>query len=364
MSIVDSMKKSAADQDDGLVERGVGLDFATEVLSRAGLDEADARVVAASLIFAELRGVKTHGLLRLGIYVERILAGGINGKAKADIVADLGALVIIDADAAAGAVSGTYACDIAVERAREHGVGCVIIRNGNHFGASAFFTNRIADAGLLGLAACNTESVMSAPGGGRPVLGTNPLAVAVPLPYASRPQLDMATTTVSQGALLVAKANNESIPLGWAVDVNGQPTTSPFEGLAGALTPAGGPKGFGLAFVVDTLVALAGANVSPSVTALDADPKIQQQLGQFFMAIRADAADSLDGYQERIGALVDAIHNSGIDGSQPMAPGEPETKREHQSNGKFALSPSTIEALSTIAAKVGAPPLAFIPASV
>jgi LDH2 family malate/lactate/ureidoglycolate dehydrogenase len=328
------------------------------------LDEDDAQIVAASLIFAEMRGVKTHGLLRLGIYVDRILAGGINGQAKSDIIADLGALVIIDADAAPGAVSGTYACDIAVERARKHGVGCVVIRNGNHFGASAYFTNRIADAGFLGLAACNTESVMSAPGGGRPVLGTNPLAVAVPLPYANRPQLDMATTTVSQGALLVAKANNEAIPLGWAVDVNGQPTTSPIDGLAGALTPAGGPKGFGLAFVVDTLVALAGAKVSPSVTALDADPREPQQLGQFFMAIRADAAESLDGYQERIGALVDAIHNSGIDGHRPMAPGEPEMARERQSNGKFAVSPSTLEALSSIAAKVGTPPLALVPAAV
>jgi LDH2 family malate/lactate/ureidoglycolate dehydrogenase len=364
MSVVDSTKKIITGPDNGLVEPGVGLDWATDVLVGAGLDADDARVVASSLIFAELRGVKTHGLLRLGIYVDRIRAGGINGKAKTDTIADLGALVIIDADAAAGAVSGTYACDIAVERAREHGVGCVIIRNGNHFGASAFFTNRIADAGLLGLAACNTESVMSAPGGGRPVLGTNPIAVAVPLPYTSRPQLDMATTTVSQGALLVAKANNESIPLGWAVDVNGQPTTSPIEGLAGALTPVGGPKGFGLAFVVDTLVALAGANVSPSVTALDADPKDPQQLGQFFMAIRADAAESLNGYQERIGALVDAIHDSGIDGPRPMAPGEPETTRERQSNGKFILSPSTIDALNSIAAKVGAPPLAFIPANV
>lgn len=355
MSLVS--KTDAPDNAPSTFTAAAVLSWSATVLEHAGLNAADAQVVAASLVFAELRGVKTHGLLRLSTYVDRIVAGGINGNAKTDIIADLGALVIIDADAGPGAVTGAYACDLAVERAAAYGVGCVIVRNGNHFGASAFFTNRIADAGLLGLAACNTESVMSAPGGGRPILGTNPLAVAVPLPYASRPQLDMATTTVSQGALLVARANNDPIPLGWAVDVNGKPTTSPEEGLAGALTPAGGPKGFGLAFVVDALVALAGAKVSPSVTALNTDPINPQQLGQFFMAIRADAAESLGEYQERISDLVDAIHNSGIGADRPMAPGEPEGIKELHANGTIIVTARSATELSGVAAKVGAPPL-------
>ncbi|GAA1809465.1 Ldh family oxidoreductase [Planosporangium flavigriseum] len=340
-----------------VVPLDVMRDWTIQVLIRVGLTESDAEAVAASLAFAEARGVGTHGLIRLSTYVERIRAGGINKAARIRTEADLGALVIVDADDAPGASSGVYGADLAIERAREYGIGCVIARNGNHFGASAFFTNRIADAGLLGLVACNTESVMCAPFGGRPVLGTNPFAVAVPLPYEQRPQVDMATTTVPQGKLLVAAQNGEDIPLGWAVDTQGRPTTSPAEGLKGALTPAGGPKGFGLAFAVDALVALAGANVSPAVTALNGDPSLSQRQGHLFLAIRADATGSLSEYHERIGQLVNAIHHSGVDGEgvPPLAPGEPELIHERKVDGCVALTDGLLDQLRALAADTEVP---------
>jgi LDH2 family malate/lactate/ureidoglycolate dehydrogenase len=330
-------------------------DWTTQVLTRVGLTESDAEVVAASLAFAESRGVGTHGLIRLPTYVERIRAGGINKAARIRTEADLGALVIIDADDAPGASSGAYGADLAVARGREFGIGCVIARNGNHFGASAFYTNRIADAGLLGLVACNTESVMCAPFGGRPVLGTNPFALAVPLPYERRPQVDMATTTVPQGKLLVAAQNGQDIPLGWAVDAQGRPTTSPSEGLQGALLPSGGPKGFGLAFAIDALIALAGANVSPTVTALNGDPSQPQRQGQLFLAIRADATGPLSEYHERIGQLVDAIHDSGVDegGVPPLAPGEPELLHERKVAGHLTLGEGLLEQLRGLALDTG-----------
>jgi LDH2 family malate/lactate/ureidoglycolate dehydrogenase len=331
--------------------------WASAVLVRAGLEDHDARVVAASLTFAEARGVASHGLLRLTTYVKRIQAGGINCAPTVSVDADLGALIVLDGDDGPGASTGVHASDLAVTRAREHGLACVIVKNANHFGAASFFTNRIADAGLVGLAACNTESVMCAPFGGRPVLGTNPLAVAVPLPYDERPQLDMATTTASQGKLIAAAKEGREIPPGWAVDAQGRPTTSPSAGLEGALLPGGGPKGFGLAFAIDTLIALSGANVSPGVSALDGPPAAPQRLGHLFFAIRVDAVEDLDKYRARIVGLVEAIHASGIDpdAPQPMAPGEPELMHERNAGGQLDLANSLMDELATLAAETGVP---------
>lgn len=319
-------------------------DWTTRVLRKVGLADAAANTVAESLVFADLRGVSTHGVLRLPTYVERLRAGGINADARVRIVSDAGALVVLDADAGPGASTGAEAADLAVDRARSYGIGCVIARNANHFGASAYFTNRMADEGMVGVAACNTEPVMCAPFGGAPVLGTNPIAVAVPLPSDRRPQLDMATTVTSQGRLIMALRGGEEIPFGWAVDADGRPTTSAESGLQGALLPIGGPKGFGLAFAVDALLALAGAATSPEVLALAGDPSAPQGCGHLFIAVRADVVAPLESYRDSIDALVAAIHSSGgdLDVPAPLAPGEPEVTHEREADGVVDLSAAVL----------------------
>lgn len=336
-------------------------DWTIRVLRKVGLADEAASTVAASLLFADLRGVSTHGVLRLPTYVDRLRAGGINADACVRVVSDSGALVVLDADAGPGASTGAEAADLAVARAQSYGIGCVIARNANHFGASAYFTNRIADEGMVGVAACNTEPVMCAPFGGAPVLGTNPIAVAVPLPYDRRPQLDMATTVTSQGRLIMALRAGEEIPLGWAVDADGRPTTSAKSGLQGALLPIGGPKGFGLAFAVDVLLALAGAATSPDVLPLAGNPSTPQRCGHLFIAVRVDVVASLESYRNSIDALVAAIHASGghLDVPAPLAPGEPEFMREREADGVIELSPAVLEDLSRLAESLGV----FLPTS-
>jgi len=329
--------------------------WATDVLASVGLSQHDAELTASNLAYAESRGVHSHGFVRLGTYVERIGAGGIDAAGTPRVVDDLGALVIVDADNAMGAGSAVFAADIAMERARQHGIGCVVSRNANHFGAAAFYSNYIADAGFLAIVSCNTDKVMCPPFGGRAVLGTNPLAVAVPLPYTERPQLDMATTEVSQGRLLVADQENQPIPIGWAVDAEGQPTTSAAAGLRGALLPTGGPKGFGLAFAIDALVTLSGAAVSPDVGKLGGDPATPQKLGHLFMAIRVDAAGPAEDYHEGIRRLVDAIHAAGpVDGgTEALAPGEPELAHQESSQGLLKISTHLAESLRTVEKTTG-----------
>ena len=336
------------------VELAAMEEWTARVLVHSGLSESDAECVARNLAFAESRGLATHGFLRLPVYVDRVTSGGINKDARFRIDRDVGALVIVDADHGAGAASGVYAADLAVERANIHGIGCAIARNANHFGASAFFTNRIADAGLVGIAMCNTESVMCAPFGGRPVLGTNPLAVAVPLPSDKRPQLDMATRTASQGKLIMAEQAGEPVPLGWAVDTKGRPTESAAGGLAGALLPSGGPKGFGIAFAIDTILAVAGARVSHEVGALRGEASEPQRLGHAFIALRADVVGSLAEYRQRVTSLVDAIHDSGVEEqAAPLAPGEPELIHVHKMDGRFELGGELVKNLRRLADSAG-----------
>ncbi|GAA1136123.1 Ldh family oxidoreductase [Nocardioides aquiterrae] len=336
---------------------GALVDWTTQVLVRTGLGTEEAATVADSLVFADLRGVSTHGVLRLPTYVERLRAGGINVSSRLSVVSDAGALVVVDADAGPGASTGATAADLAVARARVYGIGCVIARNANHFGASAYFTNRIADAGMVGIAACNTEPVMCAPFGGAPVLGTNPIAVAVPAPYERRPQLDMATTVTSQGRLIMAQRAGEDIPLGWAVDGDGRATTSAAAGLDGALLPVGGPKGFGLAFAVDALLAVGGAGTSPDVLALSGDPATPQRLGHLFIAVRADVVAPLDDYRARIDALVAAVHASGgeLDVPAPLVPGEPEVRREQAAGRRVELTAAVLSDLQRVADAVDVP---------
>lgn len=336
-------------------------EWAVSVLEAVGLSRDDAAVTVAALAFAELRGVRTHGFVRLETYVRRIRAGGIQATARPTVEADLGALVYVDAAHGIGMSSGVFCSDLAVDRAREHGVGLVIARNANHFGAAAFFTNRIADQGALGLAVCNTDKVMCAPFGGRAVLGTNPIAVALPLPYDQRPQLDMATTHVAAGRLIVAAQDGQPIPAGWAVDADGNPTTSAAAGLEGALLPSGGPKGFGLAFAIDALVGLSGAAVSPDVGPLYGDPSVPQRLGQAFMAVHPRVG--LDEYRQRMSSLVGAIHASGpAAGPAAFAPGEPELLRERSSNGCFELTDGLRKTLEEVGAVTGKPFQSIVPA--
>lgn len=318
--------------DTTMVEASALEDWATEVLQLAGLSAEDGRTIARNLSAAEIRGLPGHGFLRLPIYLDRLKAGGIVAGAEFEIMRDSGALVLADGHGAPGQVTAHRAAALAVDRGRTHGVGLVIVRGANHFGAAAPFADLIADAGMVGVVACNTDPAMCGPGGGRRVLGTNPIAIAAPTAPARRPVLDMATSHVSLGKLL---AGGEEIPTGWAVDAEGRPTASAADGIAGALLPAGGAKGFGLAFMIDVLLAAGGAAVSPRVSPLYGDPSTVQDIGVMMLALRAD----VEGFAESISGLVDAVHASGIDlgGSPVLFPGEPELERVRSAAGRIGV---------------------------
>lgn len=331
--------------------------WAVDVFLSVGLSQDAAQTTVDNLTFAETRGVSSHGFMRVPIYVERIRAGGIHKDGVTRIRQDQGALVIADAGHAMGAISGADATKLAIERARVHGIGCVIVSNANHFGAAGYYTNLMADAGMFGFAACNTDRFMCAPFGGRRVLGTNPLSMAVPLARDERPQLDMATSDASLGKILAAAQGHREIPLGWAVDSHGNPTTTAADAVDGALLPSGGPKGFGLAFMIDALVALSGAKTSAQAGAMYGDATKPQELGLVFIAIQGGHGVSKEEYTRTIRQLVKDVHDSGPGptGIPALAPGEPELTREREFSGDFEAVGELANELAAVAKLTGVP---------
>lgn len=332
-------------------------EFCARALEHAGASLSDAGVVADGLVAADLRGVHTHGVLRLGIYVERLRAGSINPRAELEIVRDSGAVVVADAQAGAGIALAAQAMDIAIERAREHGVGVVSVRNSNHCGMLAYFAMRAVRAGAIGIALSNADSQVAPFGTRAKFLGTNPLAVAVPAGDEPAIVLDMATSVVAHGRIKGAADRNESIPSDWAVDGAGQPTTDPAQALAGALLPFGGPKGSGISLLIDLLAGLLPGGCSgPEIVPLYERTNEPQGVGHLFAALRIDAFDTLDAFTKRVDETVRKIRAlplaAGV--SRVILPGELEHLRaqDYQAHG-IPLPSDAVAGVARTAAQLG-----------
>ena len=226
--------------------------FAREVLTRVGVPSDHAAMTANSLVEADQRGVHTHGLAYLPVYVQRLMAGGINPAPAIRLVSERPSTALIDGDNGLGQVVGVQAIQLAINKAREHGAGLVGVRNSNHFGAAAHYAMAAAREGMIGLAMSNIGPTMAPWGGITPCYGNNPISYAVPTGEAAI-VLDMATSVVSRGRISAAAARGETIPLGWACDREGRPTQDPNLALEGLLLPVGGYKGYGIALLIDIL---------------------------------------------------------------------------------------------------------------
>lgn len=324
------------------------------VLHAVGLDPTAAAIVIDTLLFADARGVASHGMLRLPTYVQRMRSGGIKVDGRPRVVKRSGATAVVDGDDAAGQISAVLAVETAAQLADRYGVASVWVTHGNHFGAAGYYGNWLAQRGYAAMVTCTTDAVMCAPGGAQPIVGTNPLCLAVPPDASGRvPMLDMATSVVAWGKLVIAAQSGDPIPPGWALDRDGIPTTDPTVGLHGSLAPVGGPKGFGLAFLIDAISgAVSGASTGPRIGAIGGDPAVPQRLSQLFVALQVGRVDPDGGYEERIGQLLDDVWSSpparGATG-RPMFPGEPEFRHAEDQGNVLALSTGTVTELDALA---------------
>src|SRR6266545_1011441 len=229
--------------------------FARAILTAAGVAAHKASIVAESLVASNLRGVDSHGIQLLSFYVEQILAGDLDAAADGRVISEDGCCLLYDGQNGVGQWIAEVSTGHAVRIARERGMAMVVARESNHFGAAAWWAQKMRAAGQIGIVVCNASCLVPPWQGRQTRLGTNPICVAVPGPWL----LDMATTTVAAGKIFKAFINRKpEIPAGWAFDAQGVATTDTEAAYHGMLHPLGGYKGYGLAMMVEILSAVLG----------------------------------------------------------------------------------------------------------
>lgn len=291
------------------------FDYTCRVLARLDVPAADARDVAGCLIKAELRGVDSHGMVRLPVYAGRVRAGAVKAKPDIRLISPATSAALLDGDNGLGPVVGARAMDAAVELARTHGTGMVGVRQSNHFGAAAYYVEKAVARGCIGFAISNAPPNMAPFGGRQRFLGTNPVAIGVPAGEEDPLIFDASTSVVARGKIIVAAQTKEPIPDGWAIDPDGYPTTDPEQALAGAVLPFGGPKGSAISFIVDILCGvLTGAAFAVHLNTLENLAAVQN-VGHVLAAVRADLFMSEADFRARMDAILKMLKAS------PPAPG-------------------------------------------
>lgn len=331
---------------------GLADDMA-RIFVAAGLDEASARTVSLSLIEADRMGLPSHGIMLADMYVRRLKGGSVSVARAPDVVSDFGAATVLDGRHGFGVLTGDIAMKIAVEKAKKLGVGIVTVRHAFHFGAARRFALQAAEQDCVGFAMCNTRPLMPAPGGAERVVGNNPIAIAMPSSDGTPFVLDMATSEAAMGKIRMAAGNGTAIPETWAVKADGSPTTDPKEAIEGMLLPTAGPKGFGLALVIDLLCGvLSGGAFGHAVRPLYGDVSEPYDCSLFFMAI--DTGHFVDPAKAR--AQVDATAARVRGGARApgvsalYTPGEPEWRRREQSGDRVPVDPAVARMLAGLAA--------------
>ncbi|MGV9799170.1 Ldh family oxidoreductase [Mycobacterium sp. NPDC003449] len=306
------------------VDRAALTWFARDVLRAEGVRPDHAAITAARLVEADVRGRTGHGLIRLPAYVDRIRAGGVNVDPDIAVTHETPVSALVDGDNALGQVVMTRATELAIGKAERSGLAWVGTVRSNHAGAAGLYAQMAADAGLVGiyLAVANANG-MPPWGGTNPLLGTNPLAIAVPTKTAPF-VLDIATTAASHGTIKVAAGAGRPMPEGWVIDAAGQPITDPARAHEGFLVPMGGYKGSGLTVAIGLLAGvLNGAAFGADVVDHRRDLRTPTNTGQAVLVLRADLFRPGAEVIADLTRHLDELRDSGaVDGGQVRLPGD------------------------------------------
>jgi len=267
-----------------------------------------ASITARALAHAEAQGLSSHGMARVAQYATHLRNGRADGHAVAVIARERGGAILVDARSGLAFPACALAVDEAVRRARELGVAFAGVANSHHFGVAAWHLEPVAAAGMVGLAFGNSPAAMPAAGGTRALFGTNPIAAVFPRRDAPALTIDLSLSEVARGKVMVAAKEGKPIPLGWALDGEGRPTTDPKAALQGSMLAMGGTKGAMLALVVELLVtALTGAALGFEASSFFVDEGNRPRIGQAFLVIDPDALAGRDVFVERVETLLAAM---------------------------------------------------------
>jgi LDH2 family malate/lactate/ureidoglycolate dehydrogenase len=331
--------------------------FCRRSLEKAGLLQADAEYTADTLVKSDMRGVSSHGVVRLPFYCERLMDGGTKADANIKVLSERPGTLLIDGDNGLGQIVSIKAMKKVVEKAKKTGVCFAGVRNSCHFGMAAYYALLALEEEMIGLAGSNTPPVMAAWGGSKSAIGNNPLAIAVPTSKEFPLVLDMAMSVVSGGKVRLAAVNKEKIPLGWILDGAGNPTDRPEDFFPeGTLLPLG-HKGFGLAVIIEVLSSvLMGAHMLSQVGLWFKETAIPINNGHFFMALDIKAFCDLEVFKQRVQHMIEELKHSPLSaGSNGIfMPGEIEFLNEQacRKDG-IPISLEVLKNLNDFASKIG-----------
>jgi L-2-hydroxycarboxylate dehydrogenase (NAD+) len=296
--------------------------FVKRALVSVDVPPEDASQVAALMAEADARGADAHGVFRLPQYVKQIQSGGVNARPNIRIVSDRAGTALLDGDNAIGHLVMKRAAELAIEKARQCGVGWVGTRHSNHAGPAQLYARMPAARDMIGMYFCVGNTNLVPPWGGMEVLlSTNPIAIAVPGSRHPSIVLDMATTNTAFGKIRLKAQRNEPMPEGWMIDRQGQPLTDPKRASEGFLVPVGGPKGYGLALMFGLLAGtLNGAAFGRDVIDYTVDSKTPSNTGQAVVALNIAAFADVQAFKRNVDEVWDLMKSS------PTLPGVDEVR--------------------------------------
>jgi LDH2 family malate/lactate/ureidoglycolate dehydrogenase len=329
--------------------------FVQRLMEAGGANARSAWLVADSLVAANLRGVDSHGVQLLPFYIERMKTGLMHPSNEGRVVAESGSCLVYDGENGIGQAISETCCGHAIRLAKVHGVGAVTVRESNHFGAAAYWAQRMASEGMIGLVMCNASPLVAPWQGKDRRFGTNPICMAVPGERLWL--LDMATTTVALNKVFKADAvGQKTIPLGWAMDADGNPTTDTKAALAGSPLPLGGYKGSGLAMLAEVLCAvLSGGAMSLELGGLRVEGK-PMRVGQFFLALEIERFMPVDEFTARMSRLREMVKSSSPAPGygEVLVAGDPEWRTEDErTRGGIPIQQPIWDSLLQVAGKLG-----------
>lgn len=296
-----------------LVSERALKDFCIDVLTKVDVPQSEAIEIIDNLVEADLRGVESHGVVRLPIYVKRLAARATNPRPDIRVVHETPSTAVVDGDNGMGQIVSVRAMQIAIDKAKAGGLcAFVSVRNSNHFGAAAEYAKMACDHDMIGLSyTIGGINHMVPWGGAEALLGNNPFAVAMPAGDERPIVLDMACSVAARGKIIVAAKEGVEIPPDWAVGPDGQPTTDAVEALKGFVQPLGGPKGYSLTLVIGLLsTMLSGAHFGREVTHMYEDLDRPQNVGHLFGVLPINLFEDVETYKRRMDKAINEMRNA------------------------------------------------------
>lgn len=343
------------------------LSFTIQVFEKMGCPTRDAEASAKVFLRAELRNLPSHGMLRMKDYFQLWEAGRINTKPEIRIIHESPSTAVVDGDMAIGMLAATRSMEIAIEKAKVSGTGWVATQNSNHFGIGSYYAMMALEHDMIGIAMTNANPFVAPTNSVSKLLGTNPIAFAVPSKNQPPFIADFSSTPIARGKLAVAARKGEKVAYGYVQDKNGNPSNDPdILKKGGTMLPLGGDlehgshKGYALGAIIDILTGvISGANFGPFIPpnlAFLPMPKVQvgKGMGHFFGAMRIDAFQTADVFKSRMDKWIDTFRNAKpIKGKQVLIPGDIEREAEERIGKEgIHILPSIVKELKEIANKL------------